>query len=133
MIRPLITLALLAVLTACGSRTRLYPQPGMATVPKAAAADRIEAAEELMRPSTQAQPGRQADLIGRSAPRKDDPFDLPPQAHNGVPDERPADAASPVPLPDNVATGHGGSGEGLPPEPDKTDPNAPAPTAPPNR
>jgi hypothetical protein len=99
----------------------------MTTVPKAAAADRAEAAEELMRPSTQAQPGRQSDLIGRSASRKYDPFDLPPQAHNGLPEARPADAASHVPTPDNVATGSGGSGEGLPAEPDKTDPNAPAP------
>lgn len=124
MIRPLVTLALLVALAACGSRTRLYPQPGMTAVPKAAAAARAQTAEELMRPSTQAQPERQADLIRRSAPRQDDPFDLPPQAHNGKPEARPVDAASPVPPPENVAPGSG-SREGLPDEPTKTDPNAP--------
>ncbi len=58
----------------------------MATVPKAAAADKPQTAEQLMTPSTQAQPDRQADLIGRSAERKDDPFDLPPGPTNGRPD-----------------------------------------------
>lgn len=124
MIRALVSLALLAALAACGSRTRLYPQPGMTAVPKAAAAERAQTAEELMRPSTQAQPERQADLIRRSVPREDDPFDLPPQAHNGKPDARPADATSPVPQPENV-TPDSGSGEGLPDAPTKTDPNAP--------
>lgn len=127
--RALVVLAMLAALAACGSRTRLYPKPGMATVPKAAAASRAQTAEELMRPSTQAQPDRQADLISKSTERAIDPFDLPPGRTNRGGN---AAAGSPPPMPDNVAPDAHGPGVGMPAEPTRKDPDsgkqpAPAP------
>ncbi len=120
--RALIAVTLLAALTACGSRTRLYPEPGMTQVPKAATSDRSQTAEEMMRPSTQAQPDRQADLIGRSTPRGDDPFDLPPGRQKADPGTAPKTA---VPMPENVAPDDNVSGEGRQEEPTRADPNAP--------
>jgi len=131
MSRALLALAMLATLAACGSRTRLYPQPGMATPPKAATADRGQTGEELMRPSTQAQPDRQADLLTKSTERADDPFNLPMGKNNGDPAVRPAPKSA-VPIPDNVAPDDNGSGAGLPAEPTKRDGNAPDVTAPDN-
>lgn len=75
--------ATLALLTGCGSVTRLRPQEGMGEVPKAEAAQERATPTELMKPSTQAQPDRQADLLLKSSERKDDPFDLPPGPENG--------------------------------------------------
>lgn len=128
MIRPLAMLALLAALAACGSRTHLKPQPGMTAIPKAAAAGRAETAEELMRPSTQAQPGRQVDLIGRSVPRKADPFDLPPGPDNGEA-EAPRTLTT-VPRPDNIEADERGPIDSISGRRDWADPNAPAPAAP---
>ncbi|HWJ70094.1 MAG TPA: hypothetical protein VNS79_08615 [Sphingobium sp.] len=131
MIRPLVPLALLAALAACGSRTSLHPEPGMTAVPKAAAADRALTADELMRPSTQAQPGRQSDLIGRSVARKADPFDLPPGAHDGEAGA-PADVTT-VPRPDNVAADERGSDGPSSTRHERTNPFASTPAAPDNQ
>jgi hypothetical protein len=123
---------LLATLAGCGSTTRLRPSEGMTAVPKAAAADRIETAAELMTPDTQAQPDRQADLILRSTRRQDDPFALPPGPNNGLSAGSKRDVDQPVPAPDNTAQDKNQTGQGLPrsinandDRPD--DPDAPAP------
>lgn len=76
-------LVLAALLAGCGSVKPLRPGPGMSEVPKAEAARERATAQQLMTPSTQAQPERQADLLTRSSERGDDPFDLPPGAENG--------------------------------------------------
>lgn len=78
-------LALIALLSACGSRTELKPKPGMTAVPVAAAAKAPETASQLMTPTTQARPDRRADLLIKSEERRDDPFDLPPGPNNGKP------------------------------------------------
>jgi predicted small lipoprotein YifL len=129
--RALIALAMLATLAACGSRTSLYPEPGIAVVPKAAAADRGQTAEELMRPSTQAQPDRQADLLTKSKERGDDPFDLPMGKNNGDPATSPA-AASRLPIPPNIAPDANVAAAGLPAEPTKRDDGAPDANTPDN-
>jgi len=82
MTRTWLILPLLAVTAACGSVTELRPKQGMGQVPTAVAAQAPETPIQLMTPSTQAQPDRQADLITRSVERKDDPFDLPPGPDN---------------------------------------------------
>lgn len=74
-----------ALLAACGSVKQLRPTEGMGEVPKAASAPERETPDQLMTPSTQAQPDRQADLLDRSVERKEDPFDLPPGPDNGRP------------------------------------------------
>lgn len=81
--RTLALLTTLAALAACGKQNALEPKPGMAPVPKAAAAARPQTAAELMKPSTQSRPARDIDLLSRSEPRRDDPFDKPPGADNG--------------------------------------------------
>lgn len=75
--------ALLAALAGCGSVTQLRPKEGMSEVPQAANAQKRETPGQLMQPSTQAQPSRQADLLTKSVERQDDPFDLPPGPENG--------------------------------------------------
>jgi hypothetical protein len=72
-----------ALVAGCGSVKQLRPIEGMGEVPKAAAAPARETPEQLMTPSTQARPDRQADLLDRSIEREDDPFDLPPGPDHG--------------------------------------------------
>ena len=81
--RGLSALALLGLLTACGTRAELRPIKGMTAVPKAAEAKKAPTPSELMTPSTQAKPDRRADLLIKSEERKPDPFDLPPGPENG--------------------------------------------------
>ncbi|MBT2188708.1 hypothetical protein [Sphingobium nicotianae] len=133
--RRALTLALLVALAGCGSTTRLRPTEGMSAVPKAAAADRIETAAELMTPSTQAQPDRQADLLTRSVERQDDPFALPPGPNSGRAALRGGgEGPSSVPKPTNTAQDRNDTREGMPrsinPDDDRPDdPNAPPPNA----
>jgi hypothetical protein len=110
----LILLAVTGLLAGCGSVTRLRPHEGMTEVPKAANADRRETAPELMTPSTQAQPDRQADLLSKSTAREDDPFALPPGANNGQATSRPSGAAVASPPPENTAQDKNTTGQGLP-------------------
>jgi len=86
-VRAALVLGVSALLAGCGSVKQLRPVQGMSEVPKAATAQERETAAELMTPTTQAQPERQADLLSRSAEREDDPFDLPPGPENGQPGE----------------------------------------------
>jgi hypothetical protein len=129
MMRNLMVLIALAALTACGSATRLRPQQGMTEVPRAANADRRETAPELMTPSTQAQPDRQADLLTKSAEREDDPFALPPGPNNGRTPTRPSEAAIANPPPENTAQDKNTTGQGLPDTVDAEDdtPDEPPP------
>jgi len=93
--RLLLAVAPLALLAGCGSVTPLRPTKDMTAVPKTPA-------PELMTPSTQAQPDRQADLLSKSVERKADPFALPPGPTNGRAPLRDGDAP-PLPQPDNSA------------------------------
>jgi hypothetical protein len=78
MIRPLLLLASLAGLGACGSRELLRPATGEAMPQKPAVAARAPTTEELLTPPPVARPERQDDGLRRSEEREDDPFDLPP-------------------------------------------------------
>ena len=128
MTRALMMTALVALLAGCGSVTRLRPTKEMSAVPKAAAADRIETAAELMTPSTQAQPDRQADLLSKSSARKDDPFALPPGVNSGRPAVRTGPSA--VPQPTNTAQDKNESRQGLPKVIDANDDRPDDPDAP---
>lgn len=76
-----ISLALLATLAACGGRQALKPAEGARPIPTALGATAPQTAQELMTPSMQSRPERNAELLTQSKERTDDPFDLPPSAH----------------------------------------------------
>ncbi len=72
-----------AALTGCGRQVELTRQPGAEPLPVAYGADEPATAESLMTPQPQVRPIRNEDLLRRSEPRPDDPFELPPGAGNG--------------------------------------------------
>jgi len=65
-------------LSACGSREGLRPADGKTLPVKPASARSQPDAQQLLTPSTQAQPIRVDELLRSSTDRPDDPFDLPP-------------------------------------------------------
>lgn len=71
-------LGLAVALSACGGRQALKPIDGQGTPPVPRGAERAPTPQELMTPSAQARPERNAELLRQSDERKDDPFDLPP-------------------------------------------------------
>lgn len=78
-----ITLALgaLVLLSACGGRAALQPPSGTARVPVPRGATAQPTAQQLMTPSEQSRPERNAELLTKSQEREDDPFDLPPESN----------------------------------------------------
>ena len=67
-----------AILSGCGNKGDLEPAKG-ATLPAAIYGEpKPSSGEELLTPSTQAQPERSDELLRRSEKRQDDKFDLPP-------------------------------------------------------
>ena len=74
-------IALFVGLSACGGKQALKPADGIAAVPTARGASAPQTAQELMTPSPQSRPERNAELLTQSKERQDDPFDLPPRAH----------------------------------------------------
>ena len=74
-----LALFLLAVLSACGSRTDLAPVAGAALPPAPYGRADPPSAEELLVLDPQAAPERNVELRRESEERADDPFDLPPE------------------------------------------------------
>lgn len=68
----------LAVLSACGNRGVLEPPEGQSLPPAIYGEPKPLSGEDLLIPSTQAQPDRSDELLRRSETRQDDKFDLPP-------------------------------------------------------
>jgi len=66
------------ILTACGNRGALEPAKGQSLPPAVYGEPRAPSGDELLKPSTQAQPERSDELLRRSEKRQDDKFDLPP-------------------------------------------------------
>jgi len=77
--RLAISLALLTALGACGGRQALKAAEGAAPIPTARGASAPQTPQELMEPSPQSRPERNAELLTQSKERQDDPFDLPPR------------------------------------------------------
>jgi len=71
--------ALACTLAACGGRQPLKPIEGQRSPAVPVGASTIPTAAQLVRPSTQARPERNVELLTQSEERKDDPFDLPPE------------------------------------------------------
>ena len=73
-------MALLVALGACGGKQALKPAEGAPPIPTARGAATPLTAQELMTPTPQSRPERNAELLTQSKERQDDPFDLPPSA-----------------------------------------------------
>lgn len=71
-------LASLVILAACGNRGTLQPPKGQSLPSPVYGEAEKPTGEELITPSTQAQPERSDELLRRSEKRQDDKFDLPP-------------------------------------------------------
>ena len=72
-------LAPLLLLTAgCGKQEQLRPRPGEHLPPQPATAAQRPGVAQLLTPSPEARPERNAEQIRRSRERAQDPFDLPP-------------------------------------------------------
>jgi predicted small lipoprotein YifL len=76
--RRVLALAFALLLAACGSREPLRPVSADRAPAKPALAARAPTTEELLKPAPITRPIRQDEGLQKSAPRKDDPFDLPP-------------------------------------------------------
>ena len=66
------------MLAACGNRGTLEPPKGQSLPPPVYGEATAPTGEQLLEPSTQAQPERSDELLRRSEKRQDDKFDLPP-------------------------------------------------------
>jgi hypothetical protein len=96
-------------LAGCGRMAPLTPPPGKPLPVRPAVASTTPTAKDLLTPPTQARPDRVDELIKRSLPRREDPFDLPPPTGGPAP-VLPSD---PGPQPDTNAVGSTTPGEAL--------------------
>jgi hypothetical protein len=80
----------------CGRVTDLEPAPGHAMPVKPLMARATPTFDELLTPPTQARPNRVDELIKRSEPRRDDPFNLPPPTGGNAPSEPVGTAPGPI-------------------------------------
>jgi predicted small lipoprotein YifL len=76
--QALIAFATLALLGGCGKKVVLKPADGKTLPPKAATSALTPTVNDLLTPDSQAQPGRDNELVNRSKPLQPDRFDLPP-------------------------------------------------------
>jgi len=79
MMKPaLLALVLTASLAGCGKREALQPASGQTLPPKPSVAASQPSVDQLLAIPTDARPDRSDEPLTKSAPRKDDHFDLPP-------------------------------------------------------
>lgn len=76
--RRFLPLAIALLLAGCGNRQNLHPPAGASLPPKAATAATTPTPTELLRARPADRPGRSDELLTKSQPRPDDPFDQPP-------------------------------------------------------
>jgi len=81
----LLLLAAIASLAGCGRVGQLQPAPGKSLPVKPAMAKTTPTVEQLLTPPTYARPDRVDELVKRSQPRANDPFDLPPASGGDAP------------------------------------------------
>lgn len=93
-------LVLLAGLSACGRVADLKPAAGHALPVKPLMARTTPTPKDPLTPPTYARPDRVDELIRRSQPRQEDPFDLPPPTGGAAPPE----PAGVQPEPTNTST-----------------------------
>ena len=72
-------------LAACGRQADLKPAPGQPMPVKPLMFRTTPTVQELLTPPTYARPGRVDELVKKSQPRPQDPFDLPPPTGGNAP------------------------------------------------
>lgn len=83
--RSLVLLLAIAGLAGCGRVGQLQPAPGHTLPVKPAMAKTTPTVEQLLTPPTYARPDRVDELVKKSQPRANDPFDLPPASGGAAP------------------------------------------------
>ena len=81
----LLLAGLVALLGSCGRVTDLKPAPGQSLPVKPLMARTTPTANQLLKLPPYAKPDRVDELIKRSQPRQDDPFELPPPTGGSAP------------------------------------------------
>ena len=105
--RPrLLLFTAIAAIGGCGRVADLKPAPGHALPVKPAMARATPTAKDLLTPPTYARPDRVDELIKRSEPRREDPFDLPPPTGGAAP-AQPA-GAEPQPVSNDTSVANPG-------------------------
>lgn len=74
-----------AALAACGRQADLKPAPGHSLPVKPLMARTTPTVEQLLTPPSYARPDRVDELVKKSQPRPQDPFDLPPPSGGSAP------------------------------------------------
>lgn len=77
--RRLILLGACLALAGCGQKQNLKPPANAPSPPKPATAPAAPTAEDLLKRPPSERPGRSDELLTKSEPRQDDPFDQPPK------------------------------------------------------
>lgn len=85
--RAVLVIAAIAALAACGRQADLKPAPGHALPVKPLMARTTPTVEQLLTPPSYARPNRIDELVKRSQPRREDPFDLPPPTGGTAPSQ----------------------------------------------
>jgi hypothetical protein len=67
------------LLAACGQKQGLKPPANGVLPPKPATAPAPPTADDLLKHQSSERPGRSDELLTKSEPRQDDPFDQPPK------------------------------------------------------
>ena len=98
--KRILVIAGIALLAGCGREADLQPAPGHSLPIKPAMARSTPTVEELLTPPTYSRPDRVDELVKKSQPRPQDPFDLPPPTGGTAP-SAPA-GTNPAKVPDNT-------------------------------
>jgi len=98
----ILLIASVAALAACGRQAELKPAPGQPMPVKPLMAKTTPTVEQLLMPPTYARPARVDELVKRSQPRPQDPFDLTPPTGGTAP-SLPA-GSDPGTVPDNTTS-----------------------------
>ena len=77
--------AAIALVAGCGRVADLKPAPGQSLPVKPLMARTTPTPEQLLTPPPYAHPERVDELVKKSAPREQDPFDLPPPSGGAAP------------------------------------------------
>jgi hypothetical protein len=83
--RHLLAIGAVAALAACGRQADLQPAPGHPMPVKPLMAKTTPTVEQLLTPPSYARPDRVDELVKKSQPRPQDPFDLPPPTGGTAP------------------------------------------------
>ena len=93
----LLAVATVLGLASCGRVADLKPQTGPAPPAKPMMARTTPTVTELLTPPTYARPDRVDELVKKSQPRANDPFDLPPPSGGAAPSQPAGTPPSNVP------------------------------------